>query len=139
MGHHHDCLPEVLHRPPHELENLVAGPAIEVSGRLVGEDDLGSGDECSGDSDALLLTARQFRWPVGEPVSQSDGLHDSIEPLLVRLAAGEEIGKGDVLQCREAGDEVVRLEDEADLVASELGELFVVEFGEVDVADESLS
>ena len=54
---------------------------------------------------------------------------------LVALVAAEEQRQGDVLLRGERRDQVVGLEDEADRGAAQLGELLVVELGEVDVAD----
>ena len=60
---------------------------VEVAGGLVGEHDLGLRDERARDRDALLLAARQLRRSVLEPVAQTDGVDDAIEPRLVGLAA----------------------------------------------------
>ena len=57
----------------------------------------------------------------------------------VGLAAGEVHRERDVLEGGERRHQVERLEDEADPVAAQLGELLVVERGEVDVADEDLA
>ena len=61
------------------------------------------------------------------------------EPLAVRLATGERQRQRDVLDRGERRHEVERLEDEADAVAAQLGELAVVERAEVGVADEHLA
>jgi hypothetical protein len=39
VGHHHDRLAVLADGLLHELEDLGAGAAVEVAGRLVGEDD----------------------------------------------------------------------------------------------------
>ena len=83
--------------------------------------------ERPGDRDALLLSARQLARPVLEPVRQADGGDDGVEPRRLGLPAGERHRQRDVLERVERGDEVVGLEDEADLVAAQLGELLVVE------------
>src|SRR5690606_39351390 len=57
VRHHDDRLPQISVEPAQELENLIRGCAIEVSRRLVGEDELRVGDERAGDGDALLLPA----------------------------------------------------------------------------------
>src|SRR5690606_1364941 len=64
---------------------------------------------------------------------------DLVEPGRVRLAARQRGRQRDVLGGVERGDEVERLEDEADLVAAERRELALAQRGEVDVADEDLS
>src|SRR5262249_11202334 len=43
-----------------ESHDLEAGARVEVAGRLVGQDDLGRGDERARDGDALLLAAREL-------------------------------------------------------------------------------
>ena len=67
---------------------------------------------------------------------ETDGLDDVVEPRRVGRAAGESGREGDVLGRRERRHEVERLEDEADPIAAQLGELLVVELGDVGVADQ---
>ena len=61
---------------------------------------------------------------------------DLVEPVGVDPAAGEAGGQLDVLGRGERRDQVERLEHEADAVPTQLGELAVVERGQVGVADE---
>ena len=61
------------------------------------------------------------------------------EPVRVGLAAGEHQRQRDVLQRGQRRHQVERLEDEADAVAAQLGELLVVERAEVGVADEDVA
>ena len=63
----------------------------------------------------------------------------AVEPRLVHLGAGEVEREGDVLTGGEGGQQVERLEHEADAVTAELGELAVVELGELLVADPGLA
>ena len=74
VGHHHDGLAELAHGLPHEREDLGAGAAVEVPGRLVGEDDLGPAGEGPGHGDALLLAAGELARAVVEPVAEPDGV-----------------------------------------------------------------
>ena len=60
MGDHHDRLAELVDAVPQEAQHLGAGAAVEVAGRLVGEDDLGPADQRAGDGDPLLLPAGQL-------------------------------------------------------------------------------
>src|ERR671910_3305337 len=55
MGHHDDGLGEVVHGLAHEAQHLRSRSRVEVAGRLVGEDDLGSGRQRAGHGHALLL------------------------------------------------------------------------------------
>ena len=52
-------------------QDVGAGRAVEVAGRLVGEDQGGIGDERPGDRDALLLAAGQLGRLVVEPVAEA--------------------------------------------------------------------
>ena len=131
MGDHDDRLTELTHRGAHERQDLGAGAGVEVAGRLVGEDDLGTAGEGPGDGDALLLPAGQFRRSMLQAVLQPDGLDDLVEPRRVGLAPGEAAGQRDVLRRGERRDEVEGLEDEPDAVPAQLGEPAVVEFGDV--------
>jgi hypothetical protein len=69
-----------------EINQLYAG--VEVSGRLVGKDDLRAAGQRPGDGDPLLLTARELAWPVGHPVGQADDAHDLVDPVPLALATG---------------------------------------------------
>ena len=68
---HHDRLAELVDGASHERQELAAGRAVEVAGRLVGEDDRRPAGERAGDGDALLLTARQLARPVRQPVARA--------------------------------------------------------------------
>ena len=59
------------HRAAQEAQHLGAGARVEVAGRLVGEDDLGSAGERPGDGDPLLLAAGELARPVVQPVAQA--------------------------------------------------------------------
>jgi hypothetical protein len=49
---------------------------VGVAGRFVGEDDLGSSSERTGDCHSLLLAAPQLRRSVTEPVPEADRVND---------------------------------------------------------------
>src|SRR3954464_11232890 len=90
---HHDRLPELGHGALHELEDLGARTGVEVSGGLVGEDDLGLTGQRACDRDALLLATGEPRRAVREPGAQPHGVDDAVDPLLVALAPGERHGQ----------------------------------------------
>ena len=136
VGDHHDGLTHRVDGVAQEAEDLGARSRVEVAGRFVGEQHRGPARERACDRDALLLTARQLRRAVVQPVAEPDGLHDRVEPLLVRLPAAERGRQGDVLERGEGRHEVERLEDEADLLAPQLRELLVRERVQVDAADD---
>ena len=88
-----------------------------------------------GDGDALLLAAGQLARAVLQAVLQADRGDDLVDPRRVAVVAAEHQRQEDVLLGRERRDEVVGLEDEPDLAPAQLGEVLVVELGEVGVAD----
>src|SRR3712207_9145869 len=67
--------------------------------------------------------------------SEVDGLHDALDPLAVRLRAGQRHRQLDVLAGRQRRDEVERLEDEPDALAAQERQPLVVEAGHLGVTD----
>ena len=57
-GHHHGGAARV--DAGEQLHDVDGCRGVEVSGRLVGQEHLGTVDQCTGDRDALLLTTRQL-------------------------------------------------------------------------------
>jgi hypothetical protein len=73
-----------------------------------------------GDRDPLLLAARELRREVVAPRRQAD----PVDRLVDRHRVVDDVGdQGDVLAHREARDQVVELEHEADVAAPERGQL----------------
>ena len=87
--------------------------------------------ERPGDGDALLLAARQLRWPVREAVADADRRDELLVPRAVGLAPGERERQQDVLLRVQHRHEVEALKDEAELVAPQAGQLTVVEAREL--------
>ena len=85
--------------------------------------------------DALLLAARQLGRPVREPIGQADALDELAQPCLVDRAAGDLRRQQDVLPRGQHRQQVEELEDEADVLAAQLGQALVVEIGDLDAAD----
>jgi hypothetical protein len=123
------------------LHNLVAGLGVEVAGRLVGQDDTGIIDQSPGDGDALLLAAGQLHGAVIEAIAQADHVGQVEAPFacpLGQVNALVEQGNLDVLDNRVLRQQVVRLKDEAQIAAADLGQLVVVHLRNVLVAEEVL-
>ena len=126
VGDHHDRLAELAHGVTHEREDLGAGRAVEVAGRLVGEDDLRAARQRAGDGDALLLAARQLvRAGACRRFDRPTVVDDVVDPRAVGLAAGEVHRERDVLDRGQRRHEVERLEDEAEPIAAQQGELLL--------------
>src|SRR6185295_2520910 len=110
---------------PEEGDDLLAGLAVEVAGGLIGEEDGGAVDEGASDGDALALAAGELIGLVMHAVAEADALQGADGALLgaapVLLRVDE--GKGDVLDRGGAVEEFEGLEDEADLLVADLGEV----------------
>ena len=134
VGHHHDGLPELVDGAAQQREHLGAGAGVEVAGGLVGEDDRRPAGQRPGHRDPLLLTAGELVGPVVEPVAEADRLDDRGVPLRVGPPAGDRQRQQDVLLGGQRRHQVERLEDEADLVAAQPGQLLVLEPAELGLA-----
>jgi hypothetical protein len=98
-----------------QLDDLAAARAVEVAGRLVGEDQPRFAHESARDRDALQLAAgKRLRCLLG-----LCGDPDALEPRprlgarLARWCAGEHELQGDVLERRDASHQLGTLVDEA--------------------------
>ena len=105
-----------------ELVDLAPGLGVEVPGRLVGQQEPGPKQQGARQRHPLLLAARKLARPVREPVGQADARQHRRRPLGAeppRLPQDEPRHHG-VLERGELRQQVVELEDEADLPVAEL-------------------
>ncbi len=100
-----------------EREHLASGASVERSGRLIGEHDLGPGDERPRDRDPLLLTAGELRGAMAQALLKPDACRNVADRRARQPAAVKAQREGDVLGDRERGQQIERLEDEADPLA----------------------
>ena len=84
VRHHDDRLAVLAVERLQQVEDLVAGLAVEVAGRLVAEQQRRVGDDGAGDADALLLAARELARVVVGAVGQAD---DRRAPSATRFCA----------------------------------------------------
>src|SRR5437868_482852 len=104
-----------------QLVDPFAGRLVEITGRLVGEQEARLQDESAGERHALLLAAGQLPGPVIEAVTQADQLEhlaSDARRLLARQPADQR-RHGGVVQRGELREQVVELEDEADVAVAE--------------------
>ena len=110
---------------------------VEVSGRLVREQDGRLSADGAGHGDALLLTAGELRGQVLRAVRHADALERGVGALtaLGRLHAAVDQRQLDVLEDREVANQVEALEDEPDFAVAharalgerQVGDLIAVE------------
>ena len=108
-------------------------PVLEVerAGRLVAEEHVGPLGDGARDGDALLLAARELRREVIEPIAEAD---ERERLARVERVVGDLGDQRDVLARGQAGDQVVELEDEADVAPPVARQLVLVGVGEVGAA-----
>jgi len=111
-----------------QVNDLGAGGGVEISGGFVGEENGGAVHEGAGESGTLELAAGKLVGAVMGAVGQTDGLEEVPgSGFAERIGpAREEEGEKDVFLNGEGGEEMEKLEHEADLQLPEGGELVVV-------------
>ena len=107
--------------------DILAGFGVQVAGGLVGQDDGGLGRQGPGDGHPLLLAAGEVVGQVPELFLQAQSLDDLVHVGGVGLLAVQLNREDDVLIDAEDGDQVVVLEDEADLPPPEDGQGLVLQ------------
>ena len=100
-----------------EVHDLLAGGAVEIAGRLVGQQELGPTHEGAGDGDALLLAARELRGVVADAMARARRAAAPTGELEGIGATGELQRQRHVLVRRHGRNEMEALEDDADVVA----------------------
>jgi hypothetical protein len=115
-----------------EGHDLEAGFGVEVAGGLVGEDDGGVVDQGAGDGDALALAAGELVGLVVHARFEAD-VGERLLGALDALGGGRAVvdeRQLDVVQRGGAGQQVEGLEDEADFLVADAGELVVVQLAD---------
>jgi acyl-CoA thioesterase-1 len=119
----------------HQLDDRLAGDAVEVASRLVCEQDLRIIHEGARERDPLLLAAGQLRRIVVQPMAQADTLEQA-SGALSDIALSAQLQRHlNVLVGGQGGHELKRLKDKADGGAPEACTLVLgqgTEFGAVD-------
>ena len=103
-----------------EVEDVFAGAAVEVAGRLVGQQYRRAIGERAGQRNTLLLAARELRRTMVETLAQADALQRFADALraLGAIDFGEAHRQLNVLRDGHRRDEMEGLEDHADIVAA---------------------
>src|SRR5580765_3404785 len=138
VRHHDDRLAELVVELLEERQHFGSRLAVEVAGRLVGDDPLRIGDERARDRHALLLATGELGGEVLRAVGETDQAQRSGH-VLASLAAGERSQGERELHVLERGQhrhQVVELEYEADRGGAPVGEVGLRQPGDVDAVDE---
>jgi len=125
-------------QPRQELHDLHRAFAVEIAGRFVGEQHVGTRDQRAGDRDALLLATGEFGRGVVPPVREADGVearHRRIPTRALFVAAVEQ-RQFDILQRGRAREQVEPLEHEAEIFPPEQRALVAVERLDVVAAEQ---
>ena len=117
------------------VDDQAAGRAVEASRRLVGEQQHRPGDEGAGDRHPLLLPARKLRRVMVEAMAETN----RVEPLGRHgesIATPAELERQrHVFERRHRWDQMKRLKDDADRMASQPGQRVLAEPAEIVAVD----
>ena len=112
-----------------DAQHFLAGVRVQRAGRLVGQDDLAAVHQRPRDADALLLAARQLAGAVIGTVAQAQAPEQFAGALVARAPlAGVDRRHFHVARRAQVRQQVVALEDEAEVLAAQFGQLVGVEF-----------
>jgi hypothetical protein len=74
VGDQHQGRAALARRFKQELDDLLAGGAVEISGRLIGQQNARAHGGRAGHGDTLLLAARKLARIVANPMTEADRL-----------------------------------------------------------------
>src|SRR5919197_1892035 len=124
-----------------EIHDGFTAARVEVSGRLVREQDEWFARDGSRDGDTLLLTARQLTRKMLRAMRHSDAFERRFDALFALGGLHAAVGEWqlDVLEDREIANQVETLEDEADLAVAHARALRRRQFRDGPVVQEVLA
>ena len=119
----------------HEIDHLGTGRRVEITGRLVRQQQRGSGDESPRNGDALLFAARKLSRVVMEPCAETHAF-EHLRRGSARAADAREFQRQHrILEGRHRRQQLKGLEDEADLPGAHRSAPVLVELIEIDAID----
>ncbi len=138
MGDEHDGLVEFMRECADHIHHIGFRFGIKVSSRLVGEHDLWPGHEGASYADALLLATRHLRRIMLHAFAKTDPLQQFSGDRLAFFFrhASKHQRHRHVFDRVEAGQQIVRLENEAQMLLPELGQPTFAQFGDRNPADD---
>ena len=121
VGHHDDSgtFPVQLGKQLHHFRAVFR---VQVTGRLIGEDDLRIRNDGAGNGHTLLLTSGKLLWEMARTVTDIHPFQDVVHHLLTFTGFYFEIGKREfhVLEHVQFVDQVETLEYETDIAFANL-------------------
>src|SRR3569833_1017985 len=117
-----------------KLHHFLARRGVEVSGRLVGEDDLGPRFHGTSNRSALLMTTRELLWLVASAVCDFHALQGLLHTVLALTGRNVPVIKQrhlHILEHSQLIDEIETLEDECDSVLAQLRKLRLRPVGDI--------
>ena len=110
---------------------------VERSAGFVGKDDSRLVDECSCNSYTLFFATGELVWLVTGAVGEPHKLQQLLSTLsgLTVFFAGDIGGNQDVFKCCKLWQQLVELEDESEMLVTEVGELLAGKGGYIDGID----
>ena len=118
-----------------KIGDLAASFGIQVAGWLIGDQHRRRWSKGSSDRNALLFTAGQLARVVAEALAEPDGFQLLAGNVEGALYVGEFQWDGDIFEGRHVGDQMERLEDDADVLAPEVGKAVFTQRVQRRVAD----
>ena len=108
-----------------QVEDFVGGMGVQVAGGLVGHDERGVGDDGPGDAHTLLLAAGELARAMIHAVGEADQFQgrEHLAAPLGRRQRQQQQGQLDVFIGRQHGQQMVELEDEAEVPGAPAGQL----------------
>ena len=138
MSHNNGRQSPLAMQVAYHIEYNPTGPMIKVAGRLICKKQLRFADQCAGDGDALLFSARDLTNFVVKTLTQADSLQNLLCRSLCLFAstATNESRHHGVLQRREFGQKMMKLKDKPDVTVSEFSQFLRAPFKDVPVIKE---
>jgi hypothetical protein len=113
--------------PSDQIENRFRRVPVQITGWLIGQQQLGAGDERAGQRNSLLLSARKLSGAVMSALFQSNLAQPAMRLRLGLLPGlpSQKQRHGNIFRSRKLGQQIVELPHEAGLLIAKVGSFVV--------------
>ena len=139
MGDHENRLPVAPGGAGEQGDDIPAVPAVQISRRLIGQNESGTGDQSPADGHALLLSSGKLAREMLSAVLKSEKLENLLHVSLIRPALIKEQGKNNILLHIELGNQLKGLKDKADAPPAEISAFFLLHGEQILAVQENLA